>query len=262
MHFIAQNLKTIRKQNGLRQDDLARLLGVKRSAIGAYEEGRADPRIGLLQVISSKFKISLDDLINRSLDDEKNLPTVDASGQSIRILPITIDASEDKEVATLVPVKAAAGYLNGFGDIEFIESLPTFAMPFPELSRDRTYRLFQIQGESMLPVASGSYIIGSYLQDWHQVKNDHCYVIVSKSEGIVYKRLLNNLDDGKLVLKSDNPSFDTYEMPISEVIEIWKDEGFVRLDNKREAVSIADRAVSETLQSINQRLSKIENQLQ
>ncbi|HAQ71260.1 MAG TPA: XRE family transcriptional regulator, partial [Flavobacteriales bacterium] len=41
MHFIPFNLKFLRKQKNWTQEEFARHLGVKRSLIGAYEEGRA-----------------------------------------------------------------------------------------------------------------------------------------------------------------------------------------------------------------------------
>ena len=43
-HF-AQRLKALRKARGLTQQELADRLGLKRAALGAYEEGRAEPRL-------------------------------------------------------------------------------------------------------------------------------------------------------------------------------------------------------------------------
>ena len=203
---------------------MAKHFGVKRSLIGAYEEGRSDPRISFLVLVCQKFNVSMDQLVAKNLasDDQQ---FIDFKGASLRVLPVAVSDNDLNERATLVPVKAAAGYLNGYGDVEYIESLPAFELPYPELNKDKTYRVFQIRGDSMLPVLPGSYIISSFVLDWYNVKNDHLYIIVSKSEGIVFKRILNELASGKFILKSDNKLYPPFEIPAEEVIEIWKAEG-------------------------------------
>lgn len=224
---IAQNLKHIRKTEGLTQSDLAKKIGVNRSLIGAYEEGRAEPKLKTLLIIAQQFGCSMDDLISGDLSNGKKKFKVDAAGSSLRILPIAIDRSEDRELVSLVPVKAAAGYMTGYGDVEYIESLPRFMMPFPELPQDRSYRVFQIQGESMLPVPSGSYILCEYVQNWATIRSDECYVLLTKDDGVVYKRVINHLEEKKeLLLKSDNREFDPYTVEADKILEVWKAVGY------------------------------------
>ncbi len=261
MHHISDNLRTLRKKHGWTQTDFAKQLGVKRSLIGAYEEGRADPRISFLQLVCEKFRLNLDDLINHPVDQAKSKSPKDLTGQSLRILPILIGKESQQERASLVPVKAAAGYLNGFGDVEFMEQLPTFRLPFPELPRGKTYRLFQIKGDSMPPVQSGSYVICSYEMDWHNIINDKCYVIVSKSEGIVFKRVLNDLKHGKLRLKSDNQSYDTYEVDVDDIVEVWKAEGITKIGMEYEAPDSNVRNVAAEISELSARLERIEKKL-
>ena len=50
---IAENLKFLRKKAGYTQEQFAQELGIKRSLVGAYEEGRAEPRLQNLSKISS-----------------------------------------------------------------------------------------------------------------------------------------------------------------------------------------------------------------
>ena len=176
------------------------------------------------------FKISLDDLIDQDLSGEGvSYNAVDITGDQMRVLSVTVDRDE-KELSTLIPVKAAAGYLNGYGDIDYIESLPKFNFPFPELDKDRTYRTFQIEGDSMLPVPSGAYITCEYVQDWRDIQNNQCYVLITKDEGVVYKRLLNNLNEQELLLQSDNPNYDPYPVKVDQIVEVWKALGFTTFD--------------------------------
>jgi transcriptional regulator with XRE-family HTH domain len=261
MHFIADNLKFLRKSHNWTQGDFAHHLGVKRSLIGAYEEGRADPRISFLQLICDKFGLKLDQLINGLLDENTSSSKKDLSGKSIRVLPIALDSQTNRELAIIVPIKAAAGYLNGYGDVEYIEHLPAFSLPFPELPTGRTYRLFQIQGDSMNPVRSGSYVICSYEMDWKSIKNDACYVIVSRSEGIVFKRVLNNIEQGYLTLKSDNPNYKTYNLDLEDLVEVWRAEGFTEIGIRSNHNQVRDEALLQELNEVKEQLSNIEDKL-
>ena len=49
---LDQTLKSMRKLNGWTQEQLAKRVGLKRSLIGAYEEGRAEPKIESLLAFS------------------------------------------------------------------------------------------------------------------------------------------------------------------------------------------------------------------
>ncbi|MCC6600333.1 MAG: LexA family transcriptional regulator [Crocinitomicaceae bacterium] len=221
MGFFAQNLRLLRRSHGVTQAQLAEALQLNRPALGAYEEGRAEPKIEVLKAIAAYFLVTIDELLKE--DD-----TVPVS--PLRVLPIVIDENTQTERIPLVPVRAAAGYLNGYGDTEFIEQLEIFHLPFSEMSHDRTHRLFQIEGDSMLPVPSGAYIITDYVMDWETLREGQCYVVVSITEGIVFKRFYKSPDRGTLRLVSDNEFYEPFDLPFSDVREVWRAKGFVSFD--------------------------------
>jgi hypothetical protein len=131
----------------------------------------------------------------------------------------------------VVPVKAAAGYLGGYGDLDFIEALPQFALPLPEFAQEETRRVFQIQGDSMLPVVSGSYVISSYVQDWRSIKTNGLYVFLTQEQGVVFKRAINRIaESGYVDLVSDNPIYAPYSVHVDDLIEVWSVQGFIQLD--------------------------------
>lgn len=231
MNFLGENIKWLRKQKELTQEKLSAKIGVKRALIGAYEEGRAEPKLRTILTLCHYFDVRIDDLVNTDLSAQKaKKTTIDMKGEKLRILPITVDQQTERELCTIVPVKASAGYLKGYGDIDYIEALPKFPLPFPELPKDRTYRLFQISGDSMLPVLPKSYIICQYVDDWHTIKSEECYVLITHYEGIVYKRVINNLNEQELILKSDNPEYKPYKIQAGEIIEVWKALGYTSFE--------------------------------
>src|SRR5476651_74255 len=222
MSIISQNIKFLRKQKGITQQAFADEVGIKRSLVGAYEEDRADPKYGLLKKLAIYFDISLDDFINETIDEGWSpKPKTDPAG--LRILSITVD-KEDNENIEMVPLKASAGYLNGYADPEYVAKLPKFYLP---MFKQGTYRAFEINGDSMLPLQSGSIIIGEYLEKWTDIKPGDTYVVVSKTEGVVYKRIINKFKDNrKLKLVSDNPVYDPYDISGEDILEIWKAKAY------------------------------------
>ena len=208
------NLKYLRKLRGWTQEEFAQKLDIKRSLIGAYEEERADPRLDVLEIIADMFKLSLDELLL------KDLSSVESTGtylQKRRLLKTSLAA--DRNLIHFVPVKAAAGYLTSYADTEFIDELNTFTLPM--LSGGH-YRAFEIIGDSMLPTPSGSIIVGEKVESIDDVKNGMAYIVVSKNEGIVYKRIQkNNKNKSKITLESDNPSFQPYQINTADIVELW-----------------------------------------
>jgi transcriptional regulator with XRE-family HTH domain len=227
--MVDRNLKVLRKKSGYTQAQLAEKLGIKRSLIGAYEEGRAEPKLSTLVNIARLFAVSLDHLITADLSEEQPevslVPTKSGAPNKMRVLAITVD-QDNKEYIELVPHKASAGYLNGYADPDFIEELPRFRLPM--LSTIGTHRAFEIKGDSMLPIASGTVIIGRYIEDWSEIKDGTPCIVVSQSEGVVFKRVYNKLKNGTtLRLHSDNPVYDPYEVLVDDVNEIWEAKAYI-----------------------------------
>jgi len=231
--FFGPNIKLLRSRRGRSQEETAIGLDVKRSSWSGYENGSAEPSLDLLVRISGYFRVSLDRLLKDDLTQlsESQLGIlerggdVDLSGRRLRVLSTTVDKG-DRENIELVNHKAKAGYALGYADPEYISVLPTFQMPF--LSRDRKYRTFQISGDSMPPVGEGSWVTGEYVQNWQTLRDGQPYIIITKEDGIVFKVVYNQLKTtGNLLLCSTNPVYQPYEVPISEVLEIWKFVHFI-----------------------------------
>lgn len=222
---LADNLRYLRSIKGLTQATLAEAFDVNRTTVGAWEDGRAEPRVAMLLQLAAYFSVSLDELIYADLPAGGSSA---AHQHGIRVLPIAVDANDANERISVVPVKAAAGYLSGFGDVDFIASLPTFRMPVNELPQDLTLRMFQIEGDSMLPIRSGSYILASYVEDLASAGNRHPYIAVTRNDGIVFKRVENDLEaSGKYRLISDNPEYKPYTLRGEDVLELWRARAFV-----------------------------------
>ncbi len=250
MANISNNLRYLRKKKGLTQQQFADTMEIKRSLVGAYEEDRADPRYDLLKKFALFYELSIDELINEQINDKwKPKPKSDAS--NLRVLSISVD-SEDRENIELVPVKASAGYLNGYADPQFISELPKFHLPF---LKQGTFRAFEIKGDSMLPLPSGTIVIGEYLENWNDLKVGETYVFITKDDGVVYKRAGNKFKENKtLKLVSDNPVFDPYTIATEDVLEIWKSKAYI-------STVFPEPAAEPTMESLTSMMSQMQKSI-
>jgi len=212
MSQAGQNLKYLRKLRGWTQEEFANKLGIKRSLIGAYEEERADPRLDVLEIVGDLFKLSLDELLLKDISNNGSNYLSKRRQQKMM--------TAERNLIHFVPVKAAAGYLAGYADSEFIDELNTFTLP---MLAGGNYRAFEIIGDSMMPTPSGSIIVGEKVEgNAEDIKNNQAYIVVSRNEGIVYKRIVkSNKAKNKLTLVSDNPQYQPYQVNAEDVVELW-----------------------------------------
>ena len=73
---LSENLKRIRKDNNLSQEQLAEKLGVSRQAVSKWESGQSYPEMDKVLLICKLFNYNLDELMN------ENIKEVDETKQS------------------------------------------------------------------------------------------------------------------------------------------------------------------------------------
>ncbi|MFM2037286.1 MAG: hypothetical protein RL432_225 [Bacteroidota bacterium] len=224
---IGNNIKILRKRKGKSQEEMSLELGMNRSTYSGYENNIAQPNLESILKISQYFGLTIEDLISKDFSSFKELDwrliteqsEARLKGHSLRVLATVVDINRD-EVVEVIPEKASAGYAAGFSDPEFFIDFPTLSLPF--LSSNKKYRAFPIQGDSMPPVSQGSIVVGEFIQDWTRLKSDVSYVLVTKSEGIVFKKVRIREGASSLILISTNLAYAPYELAMSEVLEVWK----------------------------------------
>ena len=68
---FSKNLKKIRKENNLSQEQLADELGVSRQAISKWESAQAYPEMDKIISLCNKFDLNIDDLLNKDIKEVK-----------------------------------------------------------------------------------------------------------------------------------------------------------------------------------------------
>lgn len=229
--YFAANLKYLRKKSGKTQDALSLEVGIGRTTIANYEAGVSEPNLETLVAFAKYFGVSTDDMLSKNVEKDgissntaQNARVVALYKGQVQNVPqvVTVGADGNDNIV-YVPVKARAGYLLGYGDPEFMESLPTFRLP--GLSNS-TFRMFEVEGPSMAPnIMSGDRIIGEWIDKFDDIRDNRVHIVVHKG-GITVKRVLNRIKErGKLYLKSDTvvhrADYPTMEIDPEDIAEIW-----------------------------------------
>jgi transcriptional regulator with XRE-family HTH domain len=223
---LNSNIKFLRKKKGLTQETAAQALSISRSKLAGYELNITPP-LDTLVSIAEFFSVSLDILVKEDLTSYseyklRELLETDQflRGRKLRILATTVD-DQGRELIEVVSQRAKASYLAGFADPEFIAELPRFALPF--LPMAKKHRVFQVDGDSMLPIPDGAWIVCEYIDDWLAIKDGERYVIVTEQDGVTFKIAYNRIkEEHKLLLCSANPIYVPFEVEIQQVREVWR----------------------------------------
>ncbi len=85
---FAENLKQLRKERQLSQEDLAEILAVSRQAVSKWEQGIGYPEVETLLLLSSKLNISLDSLMETEYAQKSNPQKQNITGRITITSPI------------------------------------------------------------------------------------------------------------------------------------------------------------------------------
>lgn len=217
MSIFSDNLRYLRVKSGMTQQKIADELKIPRERYAKYE-GTTDPPLDCLQKISRYFHVSIDLLLSFDIRrvPYENLLQLE---ENRILLPITVDSDGENKIE-IVTAKARAGYLTGYGDPEFVENLQRISLPF--LSNGK-FRAFPIEGDSMPPHNDKSFIVGKYIEKLADIKEGKTYVVLSRNDGIVYKRIYRKPKRETIfIFHSDNTVYKPYEVKASEILEIWE----------------------------------------
>ena len=185
------NLKKLRKNKGLLQEDVANYLGLTRPAYSHYETGRRIPDAAMLEKLADLFEVTTDDILGRS---DKPF------GRQIEEVPELVP--EDEVMIPLVASLRCGPGSNG-EPFSYIKPVP-IPSSFVRRWGEDLQALIAV-GESMSPtIIPGDILVCRPGSDWV----DGNVVSVNVDDSDMVKRIFRT-SDGGIDLRSDNPAFET-----------------------------------------------------
>ena len=110
---FSENLKQIRKEHHLSQEELAELLDVSRQAVSKWEQGQGYPEVEKLLLLSTKLNISLDALMSIEMNRSANVKIDQKPGL------IIITSPHENVIATCYKVAASNKMRGGKGSPQY-----------------------------------------------------------------------------------------------------------------------------------------------
>ncbi len=232
--MLKKNLRYLRKQKNATQKQIADSIGIARTALADYENGKTEPKASTLIKISNHFDINIHDLLNTDIDTplfrKSSLELKSLKNRDIRVVTVTVSENQKQNIE-FVPVSAVAGYAQNLSNPEYVKELPHFSIP---KLLEGTYRAFEIKGNSMPPIDENFIVIGKYVEHFSEFKNGKRYVLILKEDGVIFKRVINEVNkNSRLILVSDNPEYLPYTVNIEDVLEAWEMVSFIGYTTKK-----------------------------
>jgi len=224
MSFIGRNIKKIRAIKKMSQSEFAQKFDLARPSIGAYEEGRTEPRIETIIQIAKYFEISIDTLLTKELTVNE-LYKFDIFKKELTKdeLP-AVDKDDIKEHSPLVTMDNEIDYIVNHRSKDFVNNLPLIQFPYTKTKKSRA---FQINGSEMEHENCGLHhkdiLLCSPVSDRKNLKEDHVYVIVTEKQ--VIARRLKEVGE-KLIFKCDNSAYDDVILSQEDILELWLTDAY------------------------------------
>jgi len=246
--FVGQNIKKIRQAKHISQSDFAALFDLSRPSVGAYEEGRTEPKIETLIQISRHFNISIDVLLTRELSSKDIF--------SLGLLNKKLDQAHEvkpnqiqNRQAPFVSNDEKVNFLVSRKDKSYLKSLPQISAP------DTAHRIDLIleQEGSKLEVDNKGIRHGNILFCSKEAKLtiefEKLWALITADEIIVGR--VSSLVKDTLKVAFDNPLHEPFELEKRAIEETYLIKGVYTSDTSQpNALESRLKAIEEKLKHI------------
>ena len=199
------------------QQAFAEIFDLKRGTLGAYEEGRSEPKIETIIKIANHFSIPIGDILTKELTVNQLL--------KFRGDLQTQELEEHQEIFMKIPCitpNNKTDYLKYADNPNFIQDLPGLSLP---IHNEVELRAYIIDNLEMSTDQDGLYpkdvIIGERIskRKFNELQSS-CLFLTVLDDQILLRRLFQA--NKNFVLKADHRGIDDLEIKHSEVRELWE----------------------------------------
>jgi len=247
MFKTGSNIRKIRTVKGLSQTAFAELFDIKRANIGAYEEGRAEPKLDLLLKIANHFSISVETILTKEItvNELTHFPHVD--GETVVLSPKNEKSNHKNHFyissdysSNYIQEVIADGFQKETGEIVTLPKMISSASHLFELNL--TNYVSNSIGDTNLLLAVNS-------SSLERISEDTTYLLVLKKGLFIGKVEIKK----EMAIISDHFSSEKFSNKAKEVLEVWEIETFI---TKR-----FSSLVNNSISTIKKRLDIIEDKL-
>ena len=221
---VAYNIKEIRQLYNLTQEEFADALGITREMINKMEKGKrpvSKATAALIKQFEQERKSE------NSSQEVEMLGMTHPNPEKVSIPYIVQRREQKQEKVTLevplVGIKAQAGYLKGYEQTDYMDTLDKYSLPPGVNPTGAIWSYFEVDGDSMEPTLyAGDMVLTSMLphEDWHDIKNFCVYVILTK-EQLMVKRIYRKNDKEWVLISDNEEGYPQVKIKVSDVLQVW-----------------------------------------
>ena len=214
MSFFGKNIKKIRVIKGLSQQAFAELFSLKRATLGAYEEGRSEPKIDTIIKVANYFSISIDDFLTKEVTVNQLLRFNGGITTDIN----QIVKSSFKEIPFVNSLNSKL-FVDNFKTTQSYSSLPTIRVPVEgnfDFLAFMVKDLFMVSGEEGL--FPNDVVIGESTNNDALIDGD--VVIALVDDELLIRRF--TISDRGYELVADHIHIPSIYIPFDTVVYFWK----------------------------------------
>ena len=101
---FGQRFSRLRKNLGLKQDDIAEKVNISAQAVSKWENDLSAPDISTLHILADILNVSLDELLGREVEETKIVPEGKRKDINSMLLKINVLSSEGDKVKVNLPL--------------------------------------------------------------------------------------------------------------------------------------------------------------
>lgn len=220
MSLIGKNIRKIRTVKKLSQADFAQLFNLARPSIGAYEEGRSEPKIETLIQIAQYFALSIDALLTKEL-------TINELYQ-FDIFSKTNTTSQVSSKITDADILYVARefhleYIVQKDNKDFLNQLPIIKLPIIQKEKLRAFENYEpYMYYNGIGIHPGDILISKQLtaDNFSKLQPDYYYVLITE-EGVLVRKLVQYTESG-IELGLIHPDYKNEIVPVEKILECWE----------------------------------------
>ncbi|WP_159038349.1 helix-turn-helix domain-containing protein [Brumimicrobium mesophilum] len=192
--------------------NFADLFDLKRGTLGAYEEGRSEPKIETIINVANYFSIPIDDLLKRELTINELLKFN---------TELTTNESQLRKAFPRIPLLTKVNqeeYIIHHQKESFLNNMPFIKWPIDV--GDKTYLFYEVFDLEMSDSQGGLYPKDIVLLEKISFENiDQSLPVLVVYDDIKLCRIVKK--EEKVELIADHPAIETIEISISDIKESW-----------------------------------------
>lgn len=239
-------LKKAREEKRITQSEMADRIGramnggyslrqYQRLEDGQFPKYKMNAIIEVDRILGTNLTAIIYDKNVHINEDEEIDQTKDAENEYLKMRRAQKN-TDQPYLVPLVPMKAIAGYIRSYDQVEFLDTLEKYSLPPGVSPIGAVWQYFEINGDSMEPTfQSGDVVLASQVpyDDWTHIRNFYVYIILTETD-LWIKHVYAESKDEWILISENEEAYKPFVVNVADIRELWVMRRHIKKELKRE----------------------------